>query len=59
MVFFSLMGVTIDTGEKSLLFKAFSSKNMMLSDFIVTVYFNKCILLSKCELLSTGLARKK
>ena len=59
MVFFSLMGVTIDAGGKSLLFKAFSSKNMMLSDFIVTVYFNKCILLSKCELLSTGLARKK
>ena len=35
------------------LFKALTSKNGILSDVIETVYFNKCIFLSKCE-LSTG-----
>ena len=40
------------------LLKAFTSKNGMLSDVIVTVYLNKWILLSRCE-LSIGLARRK
>ena len=40
------------------LFKAFNSKIEKLSDVILTVYFNKRIWLSKCE-LSTDLARRK
>ena len=44
--------------KNTLLFKAFTSKNGMLSDVLTTVCFNKCILLSKCE-LPTGMARRK
>ena len=40
--------------KNTLLLKAFTSKNGMLSDVIVTVYLKKCTLLCKCE-LSIGL----
>ena len=43
--------------KNTLLFNSFTSKNEMLPDVTVTVY-SKCILLSKCELLS-GLAERK
>ena len=42
--------------KNTFLFKSFTSKNEMLSDVIVKVFF-KCILLNKCE-LSTGLPRR-